>query len=320
MNRKMQHSPGGRKKQQRPPAPAAATPDAAQRGVALSFALAAVAVVASLVWSYWPSLVILVETWNREPDYSHGFLVVPLALYFLWARRDRFPQFAPTFAWPGLLLLLLSVVVRIGCARYYVDSIDGWSMILWIGGAVWLVGGWPVIRWSWPAIVFLLFMVPLPWRTEHLLSYPLQRVATKLSCAMMQCLDQPAIAEGNTIWLNDARLEVEQACSGLRIFTAIVALCFAYLILFPRPWWQRVCLVLSIAPVALVANAARITATGLIGQYVSGEAAQRFTHDVSGWVMIPFAAALFALVLWFLGHLVREMEVVEIRELLPSND
>jgi exosortase len=274
--------------------------------------LAASVVAATFAWAYWPTLVILVRTWNREPDYSHGYLVVPLAVFFLWARRQTFPGFAFRLAWPGLVLLLVSVVLRFLSGRYSVDPVDGWSIVVWVAGVVWLFAGWRVLWWSWPSLTFLLFMIPLPFRAERSFSLPLQRIATKLSSWTLQCLGQPAIVEGNTIWLNDMRLEVERACSGLRIFMAVVALAFVYLVLFRRPWWQRVLLALSTVPIALVANMTRIVATGLVGQYISGEAAHKLNHDAAGWLMIPFAALLFAFVLWYVDRLVREVEVVDV--------
>jgi exosortase/archaeosortase family protein len=92
----------------------------------------------------------------------------------------------------------------------------------------------------------------------------------------------------------------------------IVALAFAYVAIVRRPWWEKAVLLASVVPIALVANATRVVITGLLYQYVSGEAGQKFTHDAAGWVMILFAAGLFALVLWYLGKLVREVEVVEV--------
>lgn len=267
-------------------------------------------------WSYWPTLTQMVNAWNRQPDYSHGFFVAPLAVCFLWFKRDQFPGGATKVAWPALALLAVSLGMRLASAHYYLGALDGWSMTVWLAAVIWLLGGWRLLEWSWSSVAFLVFMVPLPWRVEHLLSYPLQRIATQLSCVILQCLGQPAISEGNTIWLNDLQLEVEQACSGLRIFVAIIALCFGYLILFSRPWWQRILLVASIAPIALLANALRIVATALISQYVSGEAGQRFTHDFSGWAMIPVAAAMFALVLWYLGKLIREKELLDVGTLV----
>ncbi len=186
--------------------------------------------------------------------------------------------------------MLLSIALRYAGAQFFLGGIDGWSILLWCAGAVWFLGGAAVLRWSLPSIVFLFFMIPWPYGVERWFSLPLQRIAARLSCWVLQFCGQPALAEGNTIWLNGINLEVEQACSGLRIFVGILALAYVYLILVKRSWWERILLVASVVPVALAANCARIVVTALLYEYASGEAAKRFSHDFAGWVMIPFAA------------------------------
>ncbi|MGO9110864.1 MAG: exosortase/archaeosortase family protein [Thermoguttaceae bacterium] len=271
---------------------------------------------AAFLWSYWPTLCGLAETWNHVQDYSHGYLVVPLAVLFLWARRDRMPTPAGSLAWPGLLLVAISVAMRFAGAWYYFESLDGWSILLWVAGVIWLFLGRAFLWWSLPSVAFLAFMVRLPFKAELALSLPLQTVATNLSCWVLQMLGQPALAEGHTIYLGEHTLEVEQACSGLRIFIGIGALAFAYVVIVRRTWWEKAVLLLSVVPIALIANATRVVVTGLLCQYFSGEAARRFSHDVAGWGMILFAAGLFALVLWYLGMLVREVEPVEMGDLV----
>ena len=270
------------------------------------------------VWAYWPTLVELVRAWDREPDYSHGFLVAPLALFFMWSRRDSLPGLARSIAWGGLLLLACSVALRFGAAALYLEPVDGWSILLWVAGIAWLLGGWRFLMWASPSILFLFFLVPLPYRAERLVSYPLQRIATKFSCWTLQSLGQPAIAEGNTILLGDHHLEVEEACSGLRIFVGIVALAFAYVIVARRTWWEKLLLLASTVPIALIANATRVVVTGLLSQLVSSEAGAKFTHDLAGWGMILLAAALFGVVLWYIGKLFPEGKVFDIRSVVRA--
>lgn len=265
------------------------------------------------LWSYWSTLVELVATWESEPDYSHGYLVVPVALFFLWVRRRTFPGFSGRLAWPGLFLIGLAFAMRWMAAQYWLEQLDGWSILVWIAGVVWLFGGFGLLWWSLPSIAFLWFMIPWPYRVERALSLPLQGIATNLSCWALQILGQPVLAEGNTLVLGEHHLEVEQACSGLRIFVGIIALAFVYVILVRRSWWENVLVFLSVIPVALIANVTRIVVTGLLYQHVSGEAAKQFSHDISGWVMIPLAAALFALFLWYLDRLLPEVESVDLR-------
>ena len=145
-----------------------------------------------------------------------------------------------------------------------------------------MIGGWPLARWSLIATLFLYFMIPLPFRAERWLSLPLQGAATYLSTWTLQCLGQPAIAEGHTIHLGTHQLEVEQACSGLRMLIGITGLAVAYTQIVRKAWWEQALLLLAVVPVALAANTARIAATALLYQFVSGEAAQKFGHDFAG--------------------------------------
>jgi exosortase len=278
-----------------------------------SFIVGFGALAATAVWAYWSTLAELVETWDSQPDYSHGYLVAPVALYFLWARRQRYPGFSAGAAWPGLALIALALAMRWVSAQWWLEQVDGWSMLVWIAGVAWLFGGFRLLWWSLPSIAFLWFMIPWPYRVERWLSLPLQRMATTLSCWVLQFLGQPALAEGNTILLGSHQLEVEQACSGLRIFVGIIALAFVYVILARRSWWENTLIFLSVVPVALTANVARIVVTGLLYQYASSEAAKKFSHDVSGWAMIPLAAGLFAFFLWYLDKLLPEVESVDLR-------
>jgi exosortase len=272
---------------------------------------AAGVLLAVFVWSYWPTILDLIQTWNNEADYSHGYLVVPFSLVFLWARRDLYPRASENIAWLGLIPILSSIVIRYIGAQWYLGSVDGWSMMFWIAGVVWMLGGWRILWWSLPSIAFLAFMVPLPWRFSGLLSVPLQRIATKVSCWVLQFLGEPALSSGNTIFLGEQKLEVAAACAGLRIFMGVLALAFAYVVLCRRTWWERAFLLLIAPPIAVIANITRIVVTGLLYQHADSERAQVFFHDTAGWAMIVLAAALYGLVLWYLSWVVREAEEVD---------
>ncbi len=278
----------------------------------LHAALAATVLAGVFLWAYWQVLVKIVDTWNREPDYSHDFLVLPVGLVFLWVRRDCYPGRGPGLAWPGLVLLLAGIGVRLLGSLLFLDALAGWSILLWLGGIVWFLAGWRAFWWSLPSIAFLGFAVPLPFRVERGLSVPLQGIATKLSCWMLQALGQPSIAEHNVIHVGDYRLEVAEACSGLRVFMGIAAVAFAYVVLVRRPWWEKAILVASVVPVALLANATRIVGTGLAYTWFSEEAAHEFMHTLAGWVMIPYSALLFGLVAWYVSKLVSEVDVVDV--------
>jgi exosortase len=213
-------------------------------------------------------------------------------------------------------LIVLACAMRYAGALYFIAALDGWSIMLWVAGAVLLVGGWPKLRWALPSVVFLWFMVPLPHRYEQEASRPLQAIGTTASCWMLQSLGQPAVPEGNVIYLGEHHLEVAQACSGLRLFMGITALAFAYVLFSRRKWWENGLILLSIVPIALFANALRITTTGLLYTWVSSDAAERFTHDWAGYAMVVQAAIFFWMILWYVQHLFVESVTVDQSDLV----
>ncbi len=219
------------------------------------------------VWAYWPTLSAMVQQWSNEPDYSHGFLVIPLSAFFLWFRRAQLDvtRLHPSI-W-GAVLLFVAAAMRIAASYFYLTPLDGWTFPIWIAGIVWLVFGWRCLRWSLPAIAFLWFMVPIPFSAETLLSVPLRRVATRLSTECLVMLGQPAVAEGNTIWIGDNPIGIEEACSGLRILIGIYALAFAFVLFSRWQWWQKGLTLVAALPIAIIANVTRVVITGLLYQF-----------------------------------------------------
>jgi len=213
-------------------------------------------------------------------------------------------------------LFVASVAARVIAQRYYLSFVDGWSILIWLASVVTTLGGLKLLWWTAPSIGFLAFMIPLPFGVEGALSQPLQRVATKISCYTLQLLGQPAFAEGNIILIGDLSLEVAQACSGLRLFFSIVALAYAYVVLIRRAWWEKLIIALATVPIAILCNAARIVATGMLLQATSSEWAHSLAHDMAGWGMIPVAAVSFWVVQWYVGLLFRADEPLDFTTLV----
>ena len=276
----------------------------------------------AFLWAYFPTFALLQHEWERLPDYSHGYLVIPFALVLGWLRKESMPGFSPGFSIFGLGVIGLAVAMRWFGDAYFYPVIGNNSLVLWAIGAVWFMFGARFLWWALPSLLFLGFMVPLPSRFSDVLSGTLQRIATIMSTWMLQLFGQPALAEGNTISLGDHMLEVAQACSGLRIFVGIMALAFFVVFMARRRWWQNAAVVASILPIALVANTLRIVFTGLFMEWYPGEETEQLAHDVAGWVMIPLAVAMFAAFMWYLNQLIRPvslMELGELRQISPSS-
>lgn len=286
------HTPTSRAAQARP------SPTALAVGLAVLAATAA--------WAFWPTLAGLVHLWNTDDGYSHGWLVPAFSVWLLWRRRDRAPAHWSPRPLLGLALVALALAGRTVAAMRYNEWPEHVAVIPFLLGVSLAVGGWPLLRYTAPAILFLIFCVRLPYRVEVALGAPLQNMATIASAYALQTLGLPAFAEGNTILIRDFRLEVVQACSGLKMLVTFVAFAAAVCLAVDKPLADKLVILASAGPIAVLVNVIRITATGVMHLNVSGEAAAHFFHDLAGWVMMPMALAFLGLELWILDRLIVE--------------
>jgi len=250
----------------------------------------------------------MAREWSSNPHYSHGYLVPLFALALLWLRRDSRGHARPQVNLWGLGLIGIGVLLRLVSAYIYFDWLDALSLLPVLAGLCLLLGGWPLLRWSWPAIAFLFFMIPLPYTLETGLAYPLRRVATLASNYCLQTLGLPAVAEGNVIRMNEIKIGVVEACSGLSMLMIFFALSTAVAIVIRRPVWEKLVIVVSAVPIALFANVVRIAVTGILHMTIGSELANAFFHDFAGWMMMPLALALLWLELQLFARLFVELD------------
>jgi exosortase len=276
----------------------------AMRATLSGFGLFALA--ACLLWTYWPTLSTMADRWAHDAQYSHGFLVPVFAGALLWHRRALRPLALTPQYW-GLAPLVGGVAIRLLGAYGGIRAIDAFSLLPTLAGICLLLGGWPLLRWTWPAIAFLGFMLPLPFFAETALAQPLQRLATLTTTYLLQTLGQPALAEGNIIYMDEVKLGVVAACSGLGMLMTFFALSTAVAIAIDRRLADKLVIVVSAIPIAVIANVVRITATGLV-HYSWGQQAGSVVHDVAGWLMMPLALALLWLELQYLDRLLVNKE------------
>jgi len=259
------------------------------------------ALAALVLWAYWPTFGAMSRKWLHDPQYSHGYLVPVFAVVLLCLRRPTLSVGQLSGSWWGLVLVTVGVLLRLVAVYTYLDWLDAASLVPCLAGLFVLLGGVNALRWSWPAIAFLLFMIPLPYRVETALSHPLQRIATQGSAYLMQTLGLPALAEGNIIVLDRGRIGVVEACNGLSMLYLFFAVATAVAMVLKRPYLDKAVILLSAAPIAVMANILRISATGIAIEWVSPEAAQAFYHDWAGWLMMPVALGLLGLELRLLS-------------------
>jgi exosortase len=235
--------------------------------------------------------------------------VPAFSLYLLWQRRERLAKAQWGVDWRGLPLLALGLLLRSAGAYTYFDWLDAVSLLPTLAGLCVLFGGRATLGWAWPAIGFLVFMIPLPYRIETALGHPLQRVATVGSVYLLQTLGLPALAEGNVIILSDGPISVAQVCSGLSMMLIFFALATALVVVVRRPMLDKAIVLLSSVPIAVLVNVLRIAATGLAQEKFGRQVAHVIFHDAAGWLMMPLALCFLGLEMWLLSRLLPERTV-----------
>ena len=280
------------------PAPRGAISSVDRRHVV--FALVAVAL-ALLV--YGPILYYMVEHWNTVADYSHGFLIAPLALYFAWERQPRLRRARIEPSWWGLAPLALStltlVVGRLGVELMNMRV----SFVLALMGIVLLLLGRHVFRILAFPLFFLFLMVPLPQSLVNVVAFPLQLTAADWAVDLLYYLRIPALREGNIIHLPNTALYVAEACSGLRSLMALVTLGVVFAYFFRKSWGERILIVLSAIPIAIVVNALRVTITGVLTYRFGEKAAEGAIHEFQGLITFSAAFVLLLTEAWLLTKL-----------------
>jgi exosortase len=257
-------------------------------------ALAITAIAVAIGLLYGRTLVGLVAQWSADDNYTHGFLVVPLAAYFVYERRRDLTNAPLKPSAAGALLLALGLLVfAVGqlSAELFLTRV---SLIAVLSGIVLFMMGAQHLRLLAFPLAFLLLMVPLPAILFNYISFPLQTVAARLGAAAISAGGVPVLREGNMLLLPGRALEVAEACSGIRSLISLLmfAIVFAY---FSEPRVpRRVLIALAAIPIAVLVNAARVAGTGLATYWISPAAADGFFHSFSGWLM--FLMAIGALV------------------------
>jgi exosortase len=173
-----------------------------------------------------------------------------------------------------------------------------------LAGLLLFVGGWKILHWAWPAVVFLVFMVPLPGFLADQFSHPLQRIGTIAGTYVIQTIGIPAVAQGNVISVPHGELGVAEACSGLRMMMLFGAVCAGMALSVKRTALEKLMIIASAAPIAVLANIARIVVTALLYEIAGPEWGEMLFHDLAGWFMMPLAVLLLWLELELMSRIV----------------
>lgn len=249
----------------------------------------------AFLYAYLPVVSSLVRAWAGSDDYSHGFAVVPIALYFLWQRRARIAGEPLCGANSGLALSVLSLLCLVVARRAEMQTAASLSMIFFIWGGTIYLFGYRVFRLCLFPLLLLFFMVPVPAQLIAALTIPLQLIVTKLSVALASLFGVPIYHEGNVIHLPGGSFEVVQACSGLRSIMALLTLGAVVSYLTLHSTFLRVTLFVLAVPIAILVNIIRVFVLVTVFHYGHLNLSEGTPHTMLGLAVFLAALGLFVL-------------------------
>jgi len=267
-------------------------------------------------------LAYLFKLWGAKEEYSYAYLIPVIALFLIWQRRDALRRLPFTGSWWGVVIVLLGLAVFTVGELSTLLIVVQYAFLLTLFGAVLSYTGWRQMTYLWTALVLLILMIPLPDFLYIQISQKLQLVSSELGVAVIRLCGISVYLEGNVIDLGDFKLQVVEACNGLRYLFPLMTLGFVAALFFRAPLWQRIVLVLSTVPITVLMNSFRIGVIGVLVDRFGPAQAEGFLHDFEGWLIFMICFLLLFLQMWLMGRLsghrsFRSIFVLEMPSALP---
>jgi exosortase len=269
------------------------------------------AIIAGLTyWFFYNQIYSIVHKWINEPSWSHGFLIPLFSLYFINQHKDELLSLKPRTNYLGLACLIFCILFFFANRNYiHIGYLNSLLIIFTIGSVVLFLGGWKLLKYTWLPIGYLFFAIPLPSYYYSKITIPMRIFAAQIAEALLNIIPElQATSSGvviDVIYKGKAlepSLDVAEACSGMRLLMAFLALGVAMAYLHKRPVIHRIVLLMSTVPIAIFCNVVRVTVTCFIYLW-NAEYAKGIYHDMLGMLMLPLAFGLYGGLAWFMSNL-----------------
>lgn len=240
-------------------------------------------------WDAWSDILHIAQ---RDEEASHIFLVPIVAAWLVWVRRRRLLHMRPGGFWVGPAMIAVGwLASTLGEGRLW-QSVWHLGAILITLGAFLTATGWPALRAFLPAVLVLIFLIPVPGRLRQQIAIPMQNTTAAVAASVFDLTDTNVQRSGNLLTINGVDVAVAEACNGLRMVFALMLVCYAFAFGNALRPYARILILAATPVVAIVANVIRLIPTVYVYGYLPTDTAD-LIHDISGWVML--FAAFFAL-------------------------
>ncbi len=246
------------------------------------------------VLMYYNIVPFMVDQWYNDPNYSHGFIVPIIAGYFIYERREELMSAESAPASLGMVIILVGLLqLCVGYLAFELYTMRS-SLIVLLAGLILFFFGMKVFRILLLPVLYLFFMVPLPYIVYDSIAFPLKQLVAKYSVEALQLMGVIIIREGNILILPETTLEVADACSGIRSLVSLLALAAAFALITQKGTMKRVIMIIAAIPIAILTNGVRVMGTGILAQYWGAKAAEGFFHEFAGLAVFAVALMLLA--------------------------
>jgi exosortase D (VPLPA-CTERM-specific) len=256
-----------------------------------------------LVFTFWGGISELVLRWDKQEEYSHGYLIPLVTAYLIWQRKDLLKrlEFRPNWIPVGIVALgiVISVIGEISALYVLIH----FALIMIILAMAWSLMGWTAFKYVMIPLGLLAFAIPLPYFLEATLTADLQLISSRLGVAVIRLFNIPVFAEGNVIDLGVYQLQVVEACSGLRYLYPLMGVGFIVVYLYQVAFWKRALVFVSTIPITIFMNSFRIGVIGVLVDNWGIGMAEGFLHYFEGWIIFIACLAILLLEMWLLNRI-----------------
>lgn len=252
---------------------------------------------------FYDGLRYMIQSWGGKDEYSHAYLIPLISLFLIWQKSDRLRLIKFKNSWIGVAIVAAGLLVYLLGELSTLYIIVQYSFLIVLSGFGLSFIGMLGIKQIWVPLLFLLFMIPLPAFLYNNLSLQLQLISSHLGVEFIRYCDISVFLEGNVIDLGTYKLQVAEACNGLRYLFPFMSLAFLSAYLYQSAFWKRAMIFVSSVPISILMNSFRIGVIGVLVEYWGIEAAKGFVHDFEGWAVFMMCLAILVLEMWLLTRI-----------------
>jgi exosortase D (VPLPA-CTERM-specific) len=247
----------------------------------------------------------MLEVWEANPEYSYAYMVPAISLFLAWQRKNELAALEYRGSWIGVAIVALGIFIGLLGQLATVYTLQQIGFVVTICGFVLALTGWQALRLLWMPLLLLFFMIPLPQFLQQSLSAGMQLWSSALGVWFVRLMGISVYLEGNVIDLGTYKLQVVEACDGLRYLFPLVTLGLVMAYFYKGALWKRLLILFSSVPITILMNSARIAMIGWMVENWGPGMAEGFLHDFQGWAVFMLSFALMVglmIVLSFIGR------------------